>query len=203
MFADEPHGLARCGLAIAVTSDDCLVTTLSGGIDRNISVTLAALHHLVEQARGFVADAKRVGDDAGKWRIRQQADEFFVVDADDRHFLGDRHPSTPARVEHLDAANVVAGHDPQRLGQLLDPVGDTLDLVFPRGLLVAPGHAADGQTFVNLVAGGQDMIRERLLTAHRPFKNGKAEVGEMSETAVDQVFGGEPGDGRVIAVDLR
>ena len=182
--------LAMLGLAIAVTSDDCLVATLTGGIDRNISVTRPALHHEVQQARRLISDPKRVGDHARKGGIRQQADELFVIDADDRHFLRDGHSRPPARVEHLNAADIVAGHDPQGLGQPLDPLGYSLDLIFPRGLLVAPGDAADGQALVNLVARGLNMRRKRLLPAHRPFKDGKAEIGEMTEAAIHQMLRG-------------
>ena len=140
------------GLAIAVTSDDCLVATLTGGIDRNISVTVPSLHHLVQQSRRLISDPKCVGDHAREGRIRQQADEFFVVDANDSDFFGHGHAGTAACIEHLNAANIIARHDSQWLGQSLDPPGDSLDLVFPRSLLVAPRDAANGQAFVNSMA---------------------------------------------------
>ena len=124
------------GLAIAVTSDDCLVATLKGGIDRNISVMRWPV--IIRWSRPqLIADPKRVGDHAGKGRIRQQADELFIIGADDRHFLGG-HSRPAASVEHLNAANIRAGHDARGLGQFFHPLGHALDFIFPRGLLVAP-----------------------------------------------------------------
>ncbi len=129
------------------------MATLKGGIDRSISVAVWPFIIWSSRARRFIADPIRVGDHARKWWIRQQADELFVIDADDRDFLGYGHSRAPTCVEHLDPADIVAGHDPQRLGQSLDPLGDPLDLIFPGSLLMAPGDAASGQALVNLMAG--------------------------------------------------
>ena len=46
----------------------------------------------------------------------QRADQLLVVHADHGDLFRDRDPSPAAGVERLDAAEVVAGHQPQRLG---------------------------------------------------------------------------------------
>ena len=56
---------------------------------------------------------------------------------------------------------------------------------------------------VELAAGGADARGERRVAPHRPLEDREAEIGEVAEPPVQQVLGRQPGDRRVVAVDLR
>ena len=70
----------------------------------------------------------RVGNHARKRRVGEFAKEVVVIHADDGHFIRDSDAGAPAGVEHLLAPEVVAGHDPDRPGQRLNPLRQIVHL---------------------------------------------------------------------------
>ena len=69
-----------------------------------------------------------VGNDTGQRRMGKLAEQFVVIHADDRHLVRHRDADAPAGVEHLLAADVVAGHQADGLGKLAQPTGQGFDV---------------------------------------------------------------------------
>ena len=82
--------------------------------------------HPCDQRGSLVADAMRVGINAGKRRVRQFAKHRVVVDADDRDFARHVDAALTANAQHLVRPRVVAGHHAHRLGQSPQPGGQPL-----------------------------------------------------------------------------
>ena len=118
---------------MARTSVDCRVAIPSGGMTRWRTSGWLAGHQAVEQLGRLVADQLGVGDDAGEGRVAELADLLLVVDADDGDLLGDGQVHPVAGVEDVLAPDVVAGHDPDRLGQARSASRRSAPARSPRG----------------------------------------------------------------------
>ncbi len=129
---------ATSGSAMALTSVEWRATTSAGGIDTRSRRLGLPSHQAIEQRSRLVADAPGVRDDGGEGWAGQLADQLFVVHADHGDLFRHRDPGPATGVEGLGATEIVASHQPQGLGERLDPRRDTLDLHLPGRLLVAP-----------------------------------------------------------------
>lgn len=167
-----------------------------GGDEVGFAFEFAAGDHFGEERGGFVAGAVGVGDDAGKGRAGEFAEEFVVVDADDGDFIGDSDADAAAGIEDLLATKIVAGHDADGLGKLADPFGELV------GFLV-PSPARFARSGINRagVAGSANGINEMFFAPFGPVEAIVAGVGEVDETAFEKMFGGEMGDGAVVGFE--
>ena len=160
MLADEPHGLGDARVV-----DGGHVGRLAGRDPQRGHVgqpfrAVSTSHEAVEQGRRLVADPAQSGITLDKGRIGQLAREHLVVGTDDGHLFrhGDLGPA--AGVQGLDAAEVVASHQAQGLGQALDPSGHVVDLLFPRRQPMAVRDTPSEPVLLTGVPGFSDPIGE-------------------------------------------
>lgn len=155
-------------------------------------------HHFVKESGGFVTGAVGVRDNAGEWWGGEFAEEFIVIDADDRNFIWNSDAEAAAGIEDLLSAEVVAGHDPDRFGEFTDPMCEVVDF------FVIPANAF-ARTIVDGagMAGGAKGIDKVFLAPFGPVEAIVASVTEVAETALQEMFGGKVCDGAVIGLEPR
>ena len=89
------------------------------------------IHELREHLGGSKTNGFRIRDHTREWWRANAAQEPIIVDSNHRHFFGHSKVKCRAGVDYVLAANIVAGHHRKRRSELLQPVNETLLLVFP------------------------------------------------------------------------
>ena len=137
-------------------------------------------HCLVEQLRGEVAGLFEVGRNAREGRHGVFADEFVVVNADDRDVVRDAKPLHAAGLQDEVARNVVGGQDAAGTRQFAEPGADAGE---KGGDAVRPARIERGER----PARGGGFGGEHVPAASRPFPGDDvAHEGEVAQPQRDQ-----------------
>jgi hypothetical protein len=196
--ADEMDGAGD----VAIFEDENVGGLARGDADGRDEMGLAArgfaADHFVEERGGFVTGALHIGNDAGERRFGEIAQEFVVIDADDRDVVRDSDADAAAGVENLASAKIVARHNADGFGKALNPFGEIADL-----LVVVDFGMAGGIVNETIVAGGADGILEMFAAPLGPIETRVAGETEMFEAAFEKMIGGEMGDCAVVGLEPR
>ena len=163
------------------------------------------LHQTVQQRRRLVAHSGRVLVDTGKRWIGEFAQEWVVVDAQNRHLLGDDHIRFAAGVEQLavpadrctpGCRSASAATGPSGPGLLINQAVLLSDLPVaalasrPGGAIIAAGIPSAGD--------GRRKVDSPLLGIDQPGKTAKS---KMMKTLLQEVIHRRLSDALLVALD--
>ena len=160
------------------------------------------VHELIEHGSGVVADLFGVDIDTGERGIGQSAEQQIVVHGDNGDLIGHGEFGSTAGVQDLLAPFVMAGHQPQRFRQRVQPLSEGVLLLVPACTVVF----MDG-VLIDLagVSSLFDVPDEAIATYidESVVASGGADKGELTKAPVDEVVGGHTGDDGVVDADKR
>ena len=162
-----------------------------------------AVHDPLQQGCAFVADSREIVVDAGKGNGLVVADEPVVADADDRDLLGDAQPRGARGGLHACGVRVVIAEDGQRLGRVLQPVAEVSARTHPVVEVLGDEGFGENPTRWFQVAVRRPGRAEALEAKRVRMAPDGGEPGGVAEVAFEEVLGGEPSAGGMVARDAR
>ena len=184
MFADETQGLVQIrvfdGKHIRALS-----CADSGWADNlNQGHGLFPRHHLIENFRRNPSRTAWVRVNAGQRLRTQFAQQFIIIHPENRHLFRHSQVGAVTGIQNLPPTRIVTSEYRHRLGQVLEPACDVIGLAFAvvaaflRALIQVTGQTFCGESF-----------DKKLPALARPRKARHPAVGEMFETAIEEMRG--------------